>query len=201
MPGESKTGMTYPLGASFVDGGVNFCVYSPSATGMTLLFFDDPDDGRPVRRIPLDPKIHRTFHYWHVEVPGVAHGQLYGWKAEGPHDPGRRLRFDGEKLLIDPYGRGVAVGSRYDRAAGCAPGDNTAFAMKSVAVDCSRYDWRGDRPLGRPWSETIIYEMHVGGFTRNPNSGVSAEKRGTYSGLIEKLPYLQGLGINRSNRR
>ncbi len=195
MPGEPKTGTTYPLGASFVDGGVNFCVYSPSATGMTLLFFDDPDDGRPVRRIPLDPKIHRTFHYWHVEVPGVAHGQLYGWKAEGPHDPGRRLRFDGEILLIDPYGRGVAVGSRYDRAAGCAPGDNTAFAMKSVAVDCSRYDWRGDRPLGRPWSETIIYEMHVGGFTRHPSSGLAEDTRGTYRGLVEKIPYLQSLGI------
>jgi glycogen operon protein len=195
MPANVNPGSTYPLGSSFTDKGVNFCIYSPSALAMTLQFFDHADDVRPARSIELDPSVHRTFHYWHVEVPDVVHGQVYGWKASGPNDPGRGLRFDGDKLLLDPYARGVAVGANYDRAAACRPGDNSGLAMKSVAIDGSRYDWGGDRPLARPWNETIIYEMHVGGFTRHPSSGLDDGLRGTYRGLVEKIPYLQSLGI------
>src|SRR5262249_28975205 len=95
----------------------------------------------------------------------------------------------------DPYGRGVAVPDTYDRDAASRKGDNTATAMKSVVVDPSAYDWEGDRPLMTPSSGTVVYEMHVRGFTRNPNSGVSERTRGTYAGLIEKIPYLQQLGV------
>src|SRR5215472_4347519 len=98
-------------------------------------------------------------------------------------------------LLLDPYGLGVAVPSNYSRQAARKRGDNTAQAMKSVVVDPRDYDWEGDAPLRRPSSRTIIYEMHVRGFTRHPSSGLPETTRGTYAGLIEKIPYLQQLGI------
>src|SRR5204862_3855819 len=99
------------------------------------------------------------------------------------------------KVLLDPYGRGVAVPERYDRDAGRGRGDNTATAMKSVVVDPSTYDWEGDVPLRRAAAQTIIYEMHVRGFTRHPSSGVAEQTRGTYAGLIERIPYLKDLGV------
>ena len=138
---------------------------------------------------------HRTYHYWHVFVPDLAPGQIYAYRAHGPLAPQHGLRFDAEKVLLDPYGLAVAVPAGYDRSAASRPGDNTAVAMKSVVADLGHYDWEGDQPLGRPFAETVIYEMHVGGFTRHASSGVAAEKRGTYAGLIEKIPYLEGLGI------
>ncbi len=128
-------------------------------------------------------------------MPGIQAGQLYAFRVHGPHDPQYGHRFDGEKLLIDPYGRAVAVPQNYDRSAASRVGDNAAVAMKSVVTDRRAYNWENDRPLNRPLNQTVIYEMHVGGFTRHPNSGVSEEKRGTYAGLIEKIPYLQNLGV------
>ena len=107
----------------------------------------------------------------------------------------RGLWFDAEKVLLDPYGLVVAVPGTYDRWAAARPGDNVAVAMKSVVADPDRYDWEGDRPLQRPFAETVIYELHVGGFTRHPSSGVAIDKRGTYAGLIEKIPYLKDLGV------
>jgi glycogen operon protein len=105
------------------------------------------------------------------------------------------LRFDPGKVLLDPYGRGVVVPRNYGREQARREGDNVATAMKSVVVDTSVYDWEGDLPLCRPSSRTIIYEMHVRGFTRHPSSGVGDQTRGTYAGLIEKIPYLQQLGV------
>jgi len=184
-----------PLGATPGPGGVNFSAFSKHATGVTVLFFDHVSDSTPARVIPMDPAISRTYHYWHVFVPGTVAGQLYGYRVDGPWDPDRGMRFDLAKLLLDPYGRAVAVPDRYSRVAAARPGDNAATAMKSVVVDPSAYDWEGDAPLGRPSARTIVYEMHVRGFTRHPSSGVDANTRGTFAGLIEKIPYLQGLGI------
>jgi glycogen operon protein len=150
---------------------------------------------RPARVIPIDPVANRQYHYWHVFVPGLRAGQIYGFRATGPFDPKKGQRFDPEKVLLDPYGRGVVVPAGYGREAAQAKGNNTPTAMKSVVVDPSQYDWEGDRPLNVPSSRSIVYEMHVRGFTRNPNSGVAAAHRGTYAGLIEKIPYLQQLGI------
>src|SRR4029079_11331768 len=113
----------------------------------------------------------------------------------GPFDPAQGLRFDPSKVLLDPYGRAVATPKDYDRQAARRAGDNTATAMKSVVVDPLAYDWEGDAPLRRPSALTIIYEMYVRGFTRHPSSGVADATRGTYAGLIEKIPYLQQLGI------
>ena len=193
--GETAAGRSCPLGASFVPGGVNFSVFSRSASDVDLLLFDHADDSRPARVIPIDPVANRTYHYWHVLVPGLKAGQLYGYRVHGPFDPMNGLRFDSDKVLLDPYGRGVVVPAAYSRDAASLPGDNTSAAMKSVVVDSSDYDWEGDAPLCRPSSRTIIYEMHVRGFTRHPSSGLSPQTRGTYAGLIEKIPYLQELGV------
>jgi len=105
------------------------------------------------------------------------------------------MRFDSSKVLLDPYGRGVVVPRTYSRGAARQEGDHCATAMKSVVADLSKYDWEGDTPLQRPASRTIIYEMHVRGFTRHPSSGVPENTRGTYAGLIARIPYLQELGI------
>jgi glycogen operon protein len=193
-PGVGR-GRSAPLGASLVDGGANFSVYSRSATAIDLLFFDREDAARPSRTIPLDRERHRTYHYWHAFVPGVAPGQIYGFRAHGPFEPARGLRFDREKLLLDPYGLAVAVPEAYDRAATARPGDHSAVAMKSVVADPWAYDWEGDAPLQRPWVETVIYELHVRGFTRHGSSGVPPGKAGTYAGLVEKIPYLLDLGV------
>jgi isoamylase len=187
-------GRSSPLGAAVVDGGVNFSMFSRTAAGVELVFFDREDDAAPSRIVRLDPASNRTYHYWHAFVPGVPPGQLYGYRVAGPSAPESGLRFDPAKVLLDPYGRGVVVPKGYDREAAKRPGDNAA-AMKSVVVDPGAYDWEGDAPLAWPASRTVIYEMHVRGFTRHPNSGVGEQTRGTYAGLIEKIPFLQQLGI------
>jgi glycogen operon protein len=189
------TGNSSPLGATVVNGGVNFSLYSREARGMELLLFDRPDDAKPARVIVLDPSSNRTYHYWHVFVPGARPGQIYGYRAQGPADPANGMRFDSAKVLLDPYGRAVVVPKHYSRIVASEEGDNAETAMKSVVVDPSAYDWEGDVPLRRPSARTIVYEMHVRGFTRHPSSGIAEKKRGTYAGLIEKIPYLQQLGI------
>jgi isoamylase len=195
MNSVGNAGHSWPLGATVVDGGINFSVFSRSATGVELLLFDREDDARPARLMRLDPAANRTYHYWHVCVPGIRPGQLYGYRVAGPYDPANGMRFDPGKVLLDPYGRGVVVPKNYSRDAARKKGDNAATAMKSVVVDVHTYDWEGDTPLQRPSSRTIVYEMHVRGFTRHPSSGVAEKRRGTFAGLIEKIPYLQQLGI------
>jgi isoamylase len=195
MKDDIDAGCCFPLGATATGDGVNFALFSKNASHVELLFFDSVDSGRPFRVIALDRQRHRTYHYWHVFVPRIGPGQLYGYRVHGPWDPARGLRFDPQKVLLDPYGRAVAVPIDYDRIAASRPGDNAAQAMKSVVAAPSAYDWEGDRPLRRPYAGTVIYEVHLAGFTRHPNSGVAARKRGTYAGLIEKVPYLKDLGI------
>lgn len=194
-PRDIVEGKSFPLGATVYPDGVNFSIYSKNCTVMELLLFDHVDHPKPARVISLDPRKNRTFHYWHVFVPGLGPGQLYGYRAHGPFEPHIGLRFDAHKLLLDPHGRCVAVPRNYNREAASWSGDNAATAMKNVVADLSTYDWEGDTPLERRFSQTVIYEMHVGGFTRHPSSGVDPEKRGTYAGLVEKIPYLQDLGV------
>jgi isoamylase len=193
--GFDTTGISAPLGATVHPAGVNFSVFARDATSIELLLFDDVSAVRPAQVIQLGAGRHRTYHYWHVFVPGIGPGQVYAYRAHGPFDPQRGLRFDADKVLIDPYGLAIAVPDGYDRDAAKRPGANTATAMKSVVADPDRYDWEGDAPLKRRFAETVIYEMHVRGFTQHPSSGVAANRRGTYAGLIEKIPYLQELGI------
>ena len=184
-----------PLGATVGAGGVNFSVFAKRADRLEVLLYDHVDATAPARVIPLDAAAHRSYHYWHAFVPDLGPGQLYAFRAHGPFAPEKGRRFDGDKVLLDPYGLAVAVPAGYSRDAASRPGDNSAAAMKSVVADPRSYDWEGDALLRRPWAETIIYEMHVAGFTRHPSSGVAPAKRGTYAGLIEKIPYLQDLGV------
>ena len=133
-------GRSFPLGATVVDGGVNFCVYSGRAKQLELLLFDGATDAEPTRVIPLDPRTHRTYHYWHAFVPGLRPGQVYAYRAAGPFELARGRRLDPAKVLLDPYARAVVVPDAYDRSAASRPGENTAVAMRSVVVDPGAYD-------------------------------------------------------------
>jgi isoamylase len=192
---ELAIGTSYPLGATVYPEGVNFSVYSKNADGVELLLFDRDENPRPSRVISLDLAKNRTYFYWHVFVPDLQPGQIYGYRVSGPFDPGKGLRFDPQKVLLDPYGKALVVPKGYDRKTAGLTGDHIANSMKSVIADLSRYDWEGDVPLRHPFSQTILYELHVRGFTRHPSSGIVSNKKGTFAGLIEKIPYLQELGI------
>jgi len=193
---KTEVGEASPLGAEVSREGVNFSVFSRNATGIELLLFDREDDAHPSHVIPIDSFSNRTYHYWHTFVSGIRAGQIYAYRVDGKFDPSNGLRFDPSKILLDPHGRGVAVPKSYNREVIRKTGiDTTSIAMKSVVVDPSQYDWEGDRPLNTPSSQSIIYEMHVRGFTRHQSSGIAKHLRGTYAGLIEKIPYLRTLGI------
>jgi glycogen operon protein len=191
-PYATERGRTHPLGATVDDEGVNFAIFSENATTVELLLFDDHDSPQPVQVIRLCPEVNKTFHIWHVYVRGLKHGTHYAYRIDGPRDVSAGHRFDGEKLLIDPYARGNSK-TLWKRADACRPGSNLASSMRSVVIDTTDYDWEGDEPLNRPMSDLIIYELHVGGFTKNQNSDV--KRPGTYRGLIEKIPYLKKLGV------
>ena len=188
-------GASSPLGATVKSAGVNFCVFSQKAEAIELLLFDTPNASQPTQIIRLDPLLNKTCYYWHVFVPGIKAGQIYAYRAYGQFAPERGARFDSSKVLLDPYARAIVGDETYERTAASRPGDNCPQALKGVVVDTSIYDWEGDRHPRTPYASSVIYELHVGGFTRHPNSGVSPEKRGTYAGLIAKIPYLQELGI------
>jgi isoamylase len=125
-------GKSFPLGATVYSDGVNFSIFSKNATAIDLLLFDAVDDPRPVRVISLDRRSNRTFHFWHLYVTGIKPGQLYAFRAHGPFDPDKGLRFDPDKVLLDPYGKGVAVPALYNRDAAVNPGDNAPCAMKAI---------------------------------------------------------------------
>ncbi|HSB91075.1 MAG TPA: hypothetical protein VLD63_13740, partial [Anaerolineales bacterium] len=135
VAGRISTGSSSPLGAACRADGVNFSVYSRNAAAVELLLFDRTDDARPSRAIRLDPATNRTYYYWHVFVPGLRAGQIYGYRVAGPVEPERGFRFDPGKVLLDPYGKGVVVPAGYSREAASKPGENITTAMKSVVVD------------------------------------------------------------------
>jgi glycogen operon protein len=154
---------------------------------MRVLLYNRASDREPNRLVEFNPDTDRWGDIWSVFVPDLKPGQLYHFQAEGPFDPSQGHRFNPQARLIDPYARALA--GRF-----LAADDGIVRPPKCVVVD-DAFEWRGDRHLKRPLSETIIYEMHVRGFTRHPNSGVADRLRGTYAGLVEKIPYLQALGV------
>ena len=145
-------GASDPLGATVHRNGVGFSLFSRYASSVDLLFFDHEDDAQPACVITIDPETNRTYHYWHLFVPGIKPGQIYGYRVHGPFDPARGLRFDPSKVLLDPYGRGVVVPKKYDREVACQPGDHTAAAMKNVVIDPAPTTGRATHPsrLHRP---------------------------------------------------
>lgn len=174
-----------PYGAIQHDDGVQFVVVSRSARSMKVLLYDKTHDREPAEVIEFDPSLNRWGDIWSVFVPGLETGQLYHFQADGPYDPDHGQRFDPTARLIDPYAKALA---------GCflPATDGIIRPPKCVVID-DEFDWQGDRHLRTDLSETIIYELHVRGFTRSKTSGV--ERPGTYLGLIEKIPYLKSLGV------
>jgi len=187
-----ERGVPHPLGAVPGPEGVNFSLASGNATGVELLLFATHDAPQPFQVIRLDPSVNKSFHVWHVFVRGLKAGAHYAYRVDGPFNPAAGHRFNRNKVLIDPYARGN-TNTSWKRASANGPDDNVATSMRSVVIDASGYDWEGDRPLNRPMEDTIIYEMHVRGFTQSPSSGV--RHPGTFDGIIEKIPYLKDLGV------
>ncbi|MEW6666502.1 MAG: glycogen debranching protein GlgX [Thermodesulfobacteriota bacterium] len=184
--------MRYPPGARVDPGGVNFSVFSRHATGVELRLYQGPDSPEPFQVIRLDPEENRTFFFWHVYVVGLRPGVFYAWRVEGPQNTGETgYRFDRGKDLLDPWARAVSY-RLWDRRRAARPGDNGRSSMRAMVVE-EDYDWEGDEPLGHPLENAVIYELHVGGFTRHPSSRVTHP--GTFSGLVEKIPYLRELGV------
>lgn len=189
-------GQCFPIGSHIINGGVNFSIFSKYATAVELVFFDEMDDTAPSRTIVLDPRKNKTYHYWHVFVTGAGAGQLYGYRIHGPYLPSQGLWFDGHKTMIDPYAKALVYPDEFVRKAFTVKGKVGGVpCLKSVVADTRFYDWEDDFHPRTPFNRTVIYEMHVGGFTKSPTSGVEESKRGTFAGLIEKIPYLVELGI------
>jgi len=188
-------GTSYPLGATIYKEGINFSVFSKNAEYLELLLFEDANDSEPSEIIRLNPKTNRTFYYWHVLVEGLKAGQLYGYKVYQSQDSQNGKNADPHKLLTDPYAKAIVSPDTFNRKAAMSAGNNNGQALKSAVVSSEEYNWEGDEPLNIPYSDSIIYELHVKGFTYHESSGVTPEKRGTYAGLVEKIPYLKELGV------
>jgi glycogen operon protein len=187
-----KHGKPYPSGSKSNVKGVNFSIFSRHAEQVELLLFESADCDEPFQIIPLQKEINRTFFSWHVYVSELPAGTWYTWRMDGPdHVRESGFRFEKDKHLIDPWACAISQ-KRWSRKAACQPGDNSRTAMRCVVVDDS-YDWEGDTPHAYRSEKAIVYELHVGGFTRHPSSKVA--NPGTFAGLIEKIPYLQQLGI------
>jgi isoamylase len=188
-------GRSQPLGATVdPDGaGVNFSIYSEYATSVQLLLFDDHDAPQPAQVIDLDAGMNRSFHFWHVHVAGVGAGQVYAYRMDGPSNIRESgCRFNPNKVLIDPYALGN-VNNLWERGNAVGPADNVTSSMRSVVLDPDDYDWDDDVFPNTPMAETVIYEMHVRGFTQSPTAGVAHP--GTFRGVVEKIPYLVSLGV------
>ena len=174
-----------PYGAIVQEYGVQFVIFSRHASEMRLLLYNTVEDAEPKEIITFDPANDRWGDIWSIFVPQIPIGQLYHFQANGPNDPNFGFRFQPHARLIDPYAKALAgTFQRND--------DGIIRPPKCVVVD-DQFDWEGDRHLRRDMSESIIYEMHVKGFTQHPTSGVAHP--GTYLGVIEKIPYLQSLGV------
>src|SRR3954463_9181853 len=197
-------GDPYPLGATWKGDGVNFAIFSSTATSVDLSLFDDLDTPRETIRIPLTEQTHGV---WHVFLPDVRPGQLYGYRVYGPYDPARGLRFNSSKLLLDPYAKAIAGEIFWaDEMFGYVVGDKNqdltrdfrddAWGMSKCVVVDPAFDWQNDRRPNIPLPESIIYEVHVKGFTKL--FGAVPEKlRGTYAGLGSgpAIDYLKTLGV------
>lgn len=203
--GEVRAGNPLPFGAHPHGDGVNFALFSRYASSVRLEFYQNPEDHAPAKVIVLDPLRHRTGDVWHVWVRGIASGQLYAYRIDGPYHPDEGHRFNAHKLLLDPFARAVARVSDWNFAAARGYDSSSDLADLSFStVDNAgttpkciftyeHFDWEGDLPPKHSASDTVIYETHVRGFTIHPSSTVAYP--GTFRGLTDKIPYFQELGV------
>ena len=190
----TSAGYPLPMGSFLKPRGVNFAVFSRHAEAVTLVLFKSGIED-PLAEITLDPQINRTGHIWHILLHDLDINLRYGYRISGPYDPnGAGHFFSKEKLLLDPYAKALTGGSEwgthYCRTGLC---DSLSSFQRRCCIVGNDFDWEGDRPLNIPLEKSIIYELHVRGFTRHASSAVAHP--GTYQGLIEKIPYLKKLGI------
>jgi isoamylase len=202
---EVRRGIPLPLGTREYGGGVNFAFFSRHASHVRLELFDQPADAIPARVIDFDPVRNRTGDVWHVWVEGIRPGQLYAYRVDGPYQPGEGHRFNFNRLLLDPFATAISPLPDWDfgPARGYDPSAPERDLVLSLADDAGsmpkcvftheHFHWQDDLPPRNPWSKTVIYEIHIRGFTIHPSSGV--EHPGTYRGLMEKIPYLKELGV------
>ncbi len=174
-------GTPLPFGASTIHGGVNFSVVSHHAEAVTLVLYNR-GGGPPLHEVPLDPRLHRTGNVWHIFVANFGIGTEYGFRLGGPRGVGHA--FSQDLVMLDPYARAIVGGEEWARP---VPAGRRALVTE---VD---FEWGADQPLKTLISDTVIYELHVRAFTRDPSSGV--QNPGTFAGLVEKIPYLKALGI------
>ncbi len=200
MNWAATEGTPLPLGVTWIakDHAYNFAIFSEYAESVTLFLYGE-DSSTPLFSYVFDHLRNKSGRVWHCRIPKdvVSGAQYYAYRVSGPRpsDPSAWHRFDPEKILLDPYATSVFFPSTYDRSAAARPGTNAGKASLGFLCACeSQFDWSGDR-RPRHESDTIIYEMHVRAFTRSPTSGVPEAARGTYVGVIEKIPYLKELGI------
>ena len=195
-------GRNWPLGATWTPESTNFAVHAPNATAMWLCLFDEDADG--VERETRHPLTQQSLGIWHGALPDISPGQRYGFRAEGPWDPANGFRFNVDKLLLDPYGRATSgtitnhpalFGYRWDDPSKPDTQDSAPVTARSVVVDPS-FDWEGDQPMRHRWRDTVIYELHVKGFTQL-HDRVPEHLRGTYAGLATPhvVDYLRDLGV------
>ncbi len=187
-------GSPWPLGSSLTSRGVKFVLAAPGADRIELLLYSSSNDRSPERVIELDGRRHRSGDYWHAEVEGVGEGCCYGYRVFGPLAPGGH-GFRPSKVLLDPAARAISGWDVYERVLATGPSPNAHACLKAVVCERDLFDFQAHPRPRHTWQRTVIYELHVGGFTRREDAGVAVEHRGTYLGLIEKLPYLKELGI------
>ena len=200
-----ENGKALPLGATLEDRGVNFAVFSRHASAITLILFESEKQDCPYTEIKLNDKTNRTGDIWHCFIPGLKANTCYLYRAEGPYLPEKGFRFNSHKTLIDPYAKALTDLSHWDFK------NNLAYELSAESKDLSysytddidanprcivvddSFDWQGDLPLNYPLRFSVLYETHVRGLTKHPDSGVSAP--GTYRGVIEKIPFFKDLGV------
>ena len=188
-----SAGKAVRLGTKVTADGVYFTVFSRNAKKVFLDLYASPEDAVPYHTIELNPETNKTGDQWHVFVEGLKPGDLYLYRVDGPFAPSKGHRFDKTQPLFDPRAKAFSEGTVFKYMTHSEDKLMDRFP-KCVIVDDEDYDWEDDKPLEIPLEKSIIYEMHVKGFTASPTSGV--EHPGTYRGVIEKIPYLQSLGIS-----
>jgi len=191
-------GLPLPLGAAWIEDeqAFNFAVYAEHAQDVTLLLYSAEDLAKPILTFPFDSLHNKSGRVWHCRIPlnQVSDARYYAYSVSG-HAVAGLNSFDPEKVLLDPYAQGVFFPPEFDRKLAMQPGTNAGKAPLGVLPERHiGFDWAGDRSPQHE-SDAIIYELHVKGFTKNPNSGVRPSRAGTYAGLIDKIPYLKELGI------
>jgi isoamylase len=198
-----QEGLAFPLGVRRDPGtgACNFAIFSRHASAVTLLLFGESDLENPLREVPLRHPGHKSGRVWHCRLPEtlLRGARFYAYRLQGPWDPPRHL-FDPDKVLLDPYARGIHFPPAFDRTAAVGRGGNAGCAPLGVLPFAGyhhglpRFE-SSTRTFSDHHADAVIYELHVRGFTRHPGSRVAPDRRGTFSGVVDRIPYLKELGV------